>query len=66
MGKMFEDSSSSALAEAMKIELAKVEYQQEDGKMITNLEAICQNIIGRAIDGDLSAVNLINELMGKK
>ena len=63
---MFDNSSSSALAEAMKIELAKQEYEQEDGKMITNLEAICQNIISRAIDGDLSAVNLINELMGKK
>ena len=62
MGKMFDNDSMSLLGEAMQKELAKVEFEQANGKMITNLEAICQNLIGRAIDGDLSAVNLIAEL----
>ena len=66
MGKMFDNDSMSLLGEVMRKELAKEEFELEDGKIITNLEAICQNIIGRAIDGDLSAVNLINELMGKR
>ena len=62
MGKMFEDSSSTALSEAMKIELAKQEYEQEDGKLISNLQGICQGLISRAADGDLQVINLIAEL----
>ena len=64
---MFE-GTSSVLAEAMKKELAKVEFQLSDGSTVSNLEGICQGLISRAADGDLSAVNLISELTkeGKK
>jgi len=62
---MFNDTS--ALAEQMKIELAKKEYQLEDGSTVTNLEGICQQLIGRALDGDLQVVSLISDLVsGKK
>jgi len=61
---MFENTS--ALAEQMKIELAKAEYQLSDGSTVTNLEGICQGLIGRALDGDLKVIELIAELTGKK
>ena len=61
---MFENQS--VLAEQMKKELAKVEYQLEDGSTVSNLEAVCQRLIGRALDGDLQVVELIAELTGGK
>ena len=54
------------LAEQMKIELAKVEYELTDGSLVSNLEGICQSLIGRALDGDLQVINLIAELTGGK
>jgi len=59
-------SDTSALAEQMKTELAKKEYRLEDGSTVTNLEGICQALIGRALDGDLQVVSLISELIGGK
>ena len=56
----------SALAETMRKELAKAEYELEDGKTVTNLEGICQTLIGRALDGDLQVIGLIAELTGGK
>ncbi|MDR2730925.1 MAG: hypothetical protein LBB81_08510 [Treponema sp.] len=62
---MFENTS--ALTEQMKIELAKQEYQLADGSTVSNLEGICQALIGRALDGDLQVVSLISDLLsGKK
>ena len=61
---MFENMS--ALAEQMKKELEKKEYQLQDGSVVTNLEGICQTLIGRALDGDLQVVELIAELTGGK
>jgi hypothetical protein len=62
---MFE--TTSALAEQMKKELAKCEYELSDGSTVTNLEGICQSLIGRALDGDLQVVSLISDLIsGKK
>ena len=61
---MFENTSE--LAEQMKKELAKEEYKLEDGSTVTNLEGICQTLIGRALDGDLQVVELIAELTGGK
>jgi len=58
--------NDSALAEQMKKELAKKECKLEDGSTVTNLEGICQGLIGRALDGDLNAVNVISELIGGK
>jgi len=58
--------NDSALAEQMKKELAKNECKLEDGSMVTNLEGICQKLIGRASDGDQNAINMISELIGGK
>ena len=59
--------NNSAIAEQMKLELAKQEYKLADGSTVTNLEVICQGLIGRALDGDLQVVNLISELVsGRK
>jgi len=59
--------SASVLAEQMKKELDKQEYRLADGSTVTNLEGICQALIGRALDGDLQVVSLISELVsGKK
>ena len=62
---MFENTS--VLAEQMKKELGKVEYELQDGSTVSNLEGICQGLIGRALNGDLSAIEFIIELTeGKK
>ena len=58
--------NTSVLAEQMAKELAKVEYQLEDGSIVSNLEGICQGLIGRALDGDLNVVELIAELTSGK
>ena len=59
-------SNASILAEAMERELSKQEYQLEDGEMVSNLQGICQNLISRALDGDLAAISFIIDLEGKK
>ena len=51
------------VAEQMKTELEKKEYVLADGSTVTNLEGICQGLIGRALDGDLNAAKLISELV---
>ena len=61
---MFENTS--VLAEQMKIELAKVEFELADGTTVSNISGICQGLISRALDGDLSVVELIAELTGGK
>ena len=62
---MFENTS--VLAEQMKIELAKVEYELEDGSTVSNIQGICQGLIGRALSGDLAAIQFIIEATeGKK
>jgi hypothetical protein len=61
---MFENTS--VLAEQMKKELSKVEYQLDDGSTVSNLEGICQGLIGRALDGDLNVIELISELVSGK
>ena len=56
----------SVLAETMKKELAKQEYELEDGTTVSNLEGICQGLIARALEGDLQATEFIAELTGGK
>ena len=58
--------TESALAEQMKKELAKVEYQLDDGKMVSNLEAICQSLIEKSLDGDLKVIGFISDLVSGK
>jgi len=58
--------NASALAEQLRKELAKTECQLEDGSMVTNLEGICQRLIGRALDGDLTVIQLIADLADGK
>jgi len=51
----------------MKVELAKVECELEDGSKVTNIEGICQRLIDRALNGDISAIDFIVKLTeGKK
>ena len=58
---------TTILSAAMEKELSKVEFELADGSTVSNLEAICQNLIGRALDGDLNVVQIIAELTsGKK
>jgi hypothetical protein len=61
---MFDEKSE--LAEQMGKELAKVECKLEDGSTVTNLEGICQALIGRALNGDLQAADFITKLTSKK
>jgi len=58
--------NESALAEQMKKELAKTEYKLADGSIVTNLEGICQGLIGRALEGDLNVVKVISDLISGK
>jgi hypothetical protein len=61
---MFDEKSG--LVEQMEKELAKQECKLEDGSLVTNLEGICQALIGRALNGDLQAADFIAKLTGKK
>ena len=58
--------NESVLAEQMKKELARIEYELEDGEKVSNIQGICQNLIGRALDGDIGVIELIAELTGGK
>ena len=64
MSKMF--TETSALAEQMRIELEKQECKLEDGSMVSNLQGIAQGLIGRALNGDMNAIQFITELTGGK
>ena len=59
-------NETSALAEQMKIELAKEECLLEDGSAVSNLQGICQHLIGRALQGDLNVIDMIAGLTGGK
>jgi hypothetical protein len=61
---MFDEKS--VLADQMEKELAKKECKLEDNSIVTNLEGICQALIGRALNGDLQAADFIAKLTGKK
>ena len=53
------------LSETMKKELAKEEYELQDGSVVSNIEGICQSLISRALEGDLQVIDLIARLTGK-
>ena len=45
--------------------LEKQEVTLADGSVVSNMDAIIDNLIGKAIDGDREAIKLIKELSGK-
>jgi hypothetical protein len=61
---MFDEKSP--LAECMDKQLALEECKLEDGSQVSNLEGICQMLIGKALNGDIQAVDFISKLTEKK
>jgi len=59
-------SLKTEIAAQMKIELNKAECELEDGSRVTNLEGICQRLIGRALDGDLNTIEYIAKLTAEE
>jgi hypothetical protein len=59
-------NEKSGLADQMEKELAKQECKLEDGTTVTNLEGICQALIGRALNGDLQAADFIAKLTANR
>jgi len=54
-----EDNFGKMLREQLRLKECKL----EDGTMVSNMEGICQAMIGRALNGDLAVVELMNKLM---
>ena len=54
-----EENFGKMLREQLKLKECKL----EDGTMVSNMEGICQAMIGRALNGDLAVVELMNKLM---
>jgi fructose-1,6-bisphosphatase/inositol monophosphatase family enzyme len=45
--------------------LSKQEVTLTDGSVVSNMDAIIDNLIGKAINGDRDSIKLIKELSGK-
>ena len=54
-----EENFGKMLREQLRLKECKL----EDGTMVSNMEGICQAMIGRALNGDLAVVELMNKLM---
>ena len=59
------DDKESAFSAAMDKNLAAVECRLEDGSTVSNLDGICQALIGRALNGDMLAVEFIAKLQNR-
>lgn len=56
-------STESALITELKRTLELKEAELEDGTIVSNKEAICQLLIGKALQGDLLVIDLIAKLV---
>ncbi len=67
MADFFDDEKRISLKEKLNEHLALEECKLEDGTLVTNLDGICDMLIGRALNGDLQVVELIDKIAnGKK
>lgn len=46
--------------------LNKVEVELSDGSMVSNMDAIIENLVDKAIDGDIVIIKLIRDLLNNK
>ena len=46
--------------------LNELEVELPDGTMISNMDGIIDNLIGKALDGDIAICKLIRDLLNKK
>lgn len=54
-----------SFCQAMKKNLALVECKLEDGTVVSNLDGICQVLIGRALHGDMLAIEFIDKVQSR-
>ena len=67
MSDFFDDEKKVTLKDKLNEHLALQECKLEDGTMVSNLDGICDMLIGRALNGDLQVVELIEKIAnGKK
>lgn len=62
----FDDANNEGtetFGKKLREQLQLKECKLEDGTMVSNMEGICQAMIGRALNGDLAVIELMNKLM---
>ena len=47
-------------------QLNEKEVELADGSVVSNMDAIIDNIIGKAIDGDVAVIKLIRDLLNNR
>lgn len=62
MPDFFEDEKKITLKDKLNEHLALKECKLEDGSLVSNLDGICDMLIGRALNGDLQVVELIDKI----
>lgn len=62
----FDNDTENIFIEKLIKQLNKKEVLLPDGNMVTNLEAIIDGLIGKAIDGDVTICKLIRDLLNNK
>lgn len=66
MSDFFDEEKKPTLKEKLNEHLALQECKLEDGSMVTNLDGICDMLIGRALNGDLQVVELIDKIANSR
>lgn len=65
MDNPFAEKKEDPLKEKLIEHLHIKECKLEDGSIVENLDGICQMLIGRSLDGDLTSVQMIRDLIKK-
>lgn len=67
-GKQFqkEKEQKNIFVEKLIKHLNMLEVELPDGTMISNIDAIIDNLIGKALDGDIAICKLIRDLLNNR
>lgn len=61
-----EQQQQNIFVEKLLKHLNKVEVELSDGSMVSNIDGIIDNLIGKALDGDIAICKLIRDLLNNK
>ena len=61
-----EIQQQNAFIEKLLRHLNKQEVELPNGSMVSNMDAIIENLVDKAIDGDIAIIKLIRDLLNNK
>lgn len=61
-----EQQQQNIFIEKLLKHLNKQEVELSDGSTVSNMDAIIENLVGKAIDGDIAIIKLIRDLLNNK